>query len=471
MRHILLVDDEQKLGRMLATALQSAGYTVERASTGSEALTKLSTMTFDVVVTDLKLPDLSGIQILQRVRELPDAPDVIMMTAYATAETAVEAMRLGAVDYLIKPFSIDELRIKISRLLGRRQLLEENGNLQAQLQKVQSVESLVGTSARMREVIEQIHQVAATDATVLLLGESGTGKTVLARAIHHQSRRRNGPLCEVHCAALPSTLLESELFGHERGSFTGAVEQRIGHVEKSDHGTLFLDEIGDVPLAIQVKLLRFIQDHQFHRVGSSQLRTVDVRFICASNRNLAQAVRDQTLREDFYYRINVFPIQLPALRERSDDIPKLVQDILRRRHPLVSINQAALDLLQRYPWPGNIRELENVLERAAILVGTGHPAGKSEISVEQLPRSFAEAALPVTSSGLLHPGFSIDRLEKELIFEALARASGNKTEAAKLLGITRRRLYSRLKSIEQGNEPEENLTEPTDGTKPNPNPS
>ena len=232
MRHILLVDDEQKLGRMLATALQSAGYTVERASTGSEALTKLSTMTFDVVVTDLKLPDLSGIQILQRVRELPDAPDVIMMTAYATAETAVEAMRLGAVDYLIKPFSIDELRIKISRLLGRRQLLEENGNLQAQLQKVQSVESLVGTSARMREVIEQIHQVAATDATVLLLGESGTGKTVLARAIPHQSRRRNGPLCEVHCAALPSTLLESELFGHERGSFTGAVEQRIGHVEK-----------------------------------------------------------------------------------------------------------------------------------------------------------------------------------------------------------------------------------------------
>lgn len=466
MRHILLVDDEPKLGRVLATALQSASYTVERVLSGSEALAKLASMTFDVVVTDLKLPDISGIQVLQHVRELPSAPDVIMMTAYASAETAVEAMRLGAVDYLIKPFSIDELRIKIARLIGRRALQEQNGNLQAQLEKVQSIESLVGTSARMREVIEQIHQVAATDATVLLLGESGTGKTVLARAIHHHSRRRNGPLCEVHCAALPPTLLESELFGHERGAFTGAVEQRIGHVEKADRGTLFLDEIGDVPPLLQVKLLRFIQDHQFHRVGSSQLRTVDVRFIFASNRNLAQAVRDQTLREDLFYRINVFPIHLPALRERSDDIPKLVHDILRRRHPLLSIGQPALDLLQRYPWPGNIRELENILERAAILVGTGNAAGQNVIGVEHLPRAFADSALPVTPSGLLHPGFSIDRLEKELIMESLARSSGNKTEAAKLLGITRRRLYSRLKSIENDNESEDNPAESTDGIKP-----
>ncbi|HND11914.1 MAG TPA: sigma-54 dependent transcriptional regulator [Pseudomonadota bacterium] len=456
MRHILLVDDEPKLGKMLATALQSAGYTVDRAMTGGEALKKLASEPFDVVITDLKLPDMSGMQVVQRVRELSGAPDVMMMTAYATAETAVEAMRLGAVDYLIKPFSIDELRIKISRLIGRRMLQEQNGNLQAQLEKAQSIESLVGTSARMREVMEQVQQVGPTDATVLLLGESGTGKTALARAIHQQSRRRNGPLCEVHCAALPSTLLESELFGHERGAFTGAVEQRLGHIEKADRGTLFLDEIGEIPPAVQVKLLRFIQDRTFHRVGSSQARSVDLRIICASNRNLAQAVKDGSLREDFYYRINVFPIHLPALRERSDDIPKLVQDILRRRHPSVTVSQPALDLLQRYPWPGNVRELENVIERAAILVGTDRPHGENVITAEHLPRSFVGSVLPVTTSGLLQPGFSIDRLERDLIWEALARTSGNKTEAAKLLGITRRRLYSRLKSIENDAEAEEN---------------
>lgn len=456
MRHILLVDDEPKLGKVLATALQSAGYTIERAMTGGEALKKLAGMSFDVVVTDLKLPDMSGMQIVQRVRELAGSPDVIMMTAYASAETAVEAMRLGAIDYLIKPFSIDELRIKIARIVGKRMLQEQNGNLQAQLDKVQSIESMVGTSARMREVVEQVQQVATTDATVLLLGESGTGKTALARAIHHQSRRRHGPLCEVHCAALPATLLESELFGHERGAFTGAVEQRLGHVEKADRGTLFLDEIGDIPLPVQVKLLRFIQDRTFHRVGSSQVRSVDVRIICASNRNLTQAVKDGSLREDFFYRINVFPIQMPALRERSDDIPKLVHDILRRRHPAVTVSQPALDLLQRYPWPGNIRELENIIERAAILVGSDRPHGENMISAEHLPRAFADAVLPITPSGLLQPGFSIDRLERELIRESLARTSGNKTEAAKLLGITRRRLYSRLKSIENDSEAEEN---------------
>jgi two-component system response regulator HydG len=394
MRHILLVDDEPKLGRVLATALQSAGYTVERVLSGSEALAKLASMTFDVVVTDLKLPDISGIQVLQHVRELPSAPDVIMMTAYASAETAVEAMRLGAVDYLIKPFSIDELRIKIARLIGRRALQEQNGNLQAQLEKVQSIESLVGTSARMREVIEQIHQVAATDATVLLLGESGTGKTVLARAIHHHSRRRNGPLCEVHCAALPPTLLESELFGHERGAFTGAVEQRIGHVEKADRGTLFLDEIGDVPPLLQVKLLRFIQDHQFHRVGSVSCERSTCGLSSPPIATWPRRCATRRCARICYYRINVFPIHLPALRERSDDIPKLVHDILRRRHPLLSINQPALDLLQRYPWPGNIRELENILERAAILVGTGNAAGQNVIGVEHLPRAFADSRCP-----------------------------------------------------------------------------
>jgi DNA-binding NtrC family response regulator len=448
MRQILLCDDEPKLARMLATALESAGYAVQRAATGKEAIARSTAEPPDVVITDLRLPDMDGLEVLRRVRSGASPPDVIVITAYATTETAVEAMRLGAHDYLIKPFSIDELRIKIARLLSRRALQEQNGQLQAQLDSIYRAESLIGTSARMREVFEQLSQVAATDATVLLLGESGTGKTLLARALHHQSRRRGGPLCEVHCAALPETLLESELFGHERGAFTGAVEQRIGHVERADKGTLFLDEIGELPVSIQVKLLRFLQDRQFFRVGGTQVRTVNVRFICASNRDLAQAVQERSLREDFYYRINVFPIHVPPLRERSDDIPALSTAILRRRHSGATVAPEALELLQRYPWPGNVRELENVLERAVILAGGGGDGAGCVIRLAHLPRTITEEARPVVPTSLLGPGFSIDGLEKELIHEALARASGNKTEAAKLLGITRRRLYSRLKSME-----------------------
>ena len=464
MGHILLCDDEPKLSRMLSTALSSAGYTVHRAATGQDAIKRAQSDAPDVVVTDLRLPDMDGIEVLKRVREAGNPPDVIVITAYATTETAVEAMRLGAHDYLIKPFSIDELRIKIARLLSRRALQEQNGQLQAQLNMIHRAESLIGTSARMREVFEQLCQVATTDATVLLLGESGTGKTLLARALHHQSRRHSGPLCEVHCAALPETLLESELFGHERGAFTGAVEQRTGHVERADRGTLFLDEIGELPGSIQVKLLRFLQDRKFFRVGGTQVRSVDVRFVCASNRDLAQAVRDRSLREDFYYRINVFPILVPPLRERSDDIPALVHSFVQRRHRGAHVALDAMELLQRYPWPGNVRELENVLERALILAGGGSAPADGcgdrsavVIRLSHLPRALGEQARPVLPSNMFQPGFSIDNLERELIHEALARASGNKTEAAKLLGITRRRLYSRLKSMESDAQSEDEV--------------
>ena len=458
MAHILLCDDEPKLSRMLSAALTAAGYSVQRAASGHEALKRAESDSPDVVVTDLRLPDLDGLEVLKRVREGQNPPDVIVITAYATTETAIEAMRLGAHDYLIKPFSIDELRIKIARLLSRRALQEQNGQLRAQLSQIQGAENLIGTSARMREVFEQLSQVATTDSTVLLLGESGTGKTVLARALHHQSRRHGSPLCEVHCAALPETLLESELFGHERGAFTGAVDQRIGHVERADRGTLFLDEIGELPASIQVKLLRFLQDRKFFRVGGTQVRSVDVRFVCASNRDLAQAVRDRSLREDFFYRINVFPIVVPPLRERSDDIPALVSSFVARRHRGAEVAPDAMELLTRYPWPGNVRELENVLERALILAGgscqqSPGERGRSDgsgvvVRLPHLPRALSEQARQVLPSNLFQPGFSIDNLERELIHEALARATGNKTEAAKLLGITRRRLYSRLKSIE-----------------------
>jgi DNA-binding NtrC family response regulator len=437
MRSILLCDDEPRLSRTLTAALTGAGYIVYNAGSCRAAIETATSKPVDLVLTDMRLPDSDGLAVLKALRSLPSAPDALVMTGYATVETAVEGM-------------------KIAQVLERRDLQEHNGQLQEQLDYAHRMESLVGTSAAMREVLEQLYQVASTDATVLLLGESGTGKSLLARALHHQSRRRSAPLCEVHCAALPESLLESELFGHERGAFTGAVEQRIGHVERADKGTLFLDEIGELPASIQVKLLRFLQDRQFFRVGSAQVRSVDVRFVFASNRDLVQAVRDRSLREDFYYRINVFPIRVPALRERADDIPQLVLSFLKRRHPHLSIAPAALGMLTRYPWPGNVRELENVLERATILAGTHAGA---MIQTAHLPRSLAEAP-PIPPPTLLTPGFSLDGLERELIHEALARAGGNKTEAAKLLGVTRRRLYSRLKSMESDSEEAPSSTSP-----------
>ncbi len=450
MRSILLCDDEPKLAKVLSTALTSAGYQVERVSSGQEAIARAQQKRFDLLLTDLKLPDQDGLSVLAAIRSLPQPPDALMMTAYASAETAVSAMRLGAHDYLIKPFSIDELRIRVAQVMGRRALLEQNGQLQAKLGELQRTDHLVGSSARMQQVLDQLFQVAATDATVLLLGESGTGKSLLARVLHQHSRRRSQPLAEVHCAALPESLLEAELFGHERGAFTGAVEQRIGHIESADKGTVFLDEIGELPGSIQVKLLRVLQDKQFFRVGSSQVRSADVRFVCATNRDLAAAVRERSLREDFYYRINVFPIVVPPLREHLDDIPALAAAFLGRRHPGITLSAQALATLSRYSWPGNVRELENVLERAAILVGSQQTTRKSggEIGILHIPASIRDGVQPIVAESLLRPGFSLDGIERELIQEALARARGNKTEAAKLLGITRRRLYSRLKSME-----------------------
>ncbi len=450
MRSILLCDDEPKLAKVLSTALTSAGYSVERAGSGQEAIDRAKQKHFDLLLTDLRLPDRDGLSVLAAIRALPQPPDALMMTAYASAETAVEAMRLGAHDYLIKPFSIDELRIRVAQVMGRRALQEQNGQLQAKLQQLQNADHLVGNSARMRQVLEQLFQVAATDATVLLLGESGTGKSLLARVLHQHSRRRNQPLAEVHCAALPESLLEAELFGHERGAFTGAVEQRIGHIESADKGTVFLDEIGELPASIQVKLLRVLQDKQFFRVGSSQVRSADVRFVCATNRDLAAAVRERSLREDFYYRINVFPIVVPPLREHLDDIPALASSFLGRRHPGMTVSVSALGALSRYSWPGNVRELENVLERAAILAGSQQatPESGGEIGILHIPASIRDGVQPIVAESLLRPGFSLDGIERELIREALARSRGSKTEAAKLLGITRRRLYSRLKSME-----------------------
>jgi two-component system response regulator HydG len=436
MARVLVVDDEPKLGTLLVEALELDGHQAVRAGGGREALALLQHQRFDVVVTDLRMPDLDGLAVLRAVRALPSPPEVVLMTAHATAESAVEAMKAGAADYVIKPFAVDELRLRVHRLAAQREAERRSERLLSRL-----TPELVAESPAMRAVLAAAAQVAATDATVLLLGESGTGKTQLARYLHYRSRRAAAPLVEVHSAALPETLLESELFGHERGAFTGASERRAGHLAAADGGTLFLDEIGELAAATQVKLLRFLQDREFVPVGSTEVRRVDVRVVAATNLDLAGAVRTGRFREDLFYRLNVFAIQIPPLRDRREDIGALAERLLGLRGLAPErLTRAARERLLTMTWPGNVRELENVLERALILAGEGDILAE-HLSSPPATRGRSRAA------DVLVEGFDLDDFERELILAALERAGGNKTAAARLLGITRRRLYSRLEAL------------------------
>ncbi len=438
---ILIVDDEKNMRMVLDRALSGEGYEVSEAASGKEALEKLTDVMPDLVVLDQKMPEMDGLAVLKRVKKLLPQLPVVMLTGHGNVESAVEAIKAGATEYLTKPFDLDELKLVISKALGVRDLFREVDTLRSQLKKQYDVREIVGTSEQMADLFEVIKRVAKTNATVMIYGESGTGKELIARAIHENSNRANKPFIQVSCAALPETLLESELFGYEKGAFTGANTAKKGRFELADGGTLFLDEIGDISPAIQVKLLRVLQEKTFEHLGGTKTIKVDVRIVGATNRDLQEAIADQTFREDLYYRLNVVPITVPPLRDRKEDIPLLVAHFLEKFGSKRKVSTDAMNLLLAYEWPGNIRELENTIERAIIL-GTG-----DAITPDQLPGELRgrrpEGQHPV-SVELPEEGVVLEDLERDLVKQALRRTSNNEAKAARLLGISRHELLYRM---------------------------
>ncbi|MBN2008036.1 sigma-54-dependent Fis family transcriptional regulator [candidate division KSB1 bacterium] len=442
--NILIIDNERRMCHVLKVALETGGHIVELAFDGDEGIEKIRKHRFDVIITDLKMPNKDGMAVLDATKKISANTEVIMMTAYASAQTAVEAMRKGAFDYLIKPFEIDEMKVKVRQILEKNRLAEENTQLKQQLQEKFSIDNIIGQSEAMQQIYKMVEKVAPSDVTVLIRGESGTGKELVAQAIHMNSIRKSEPFVAVNCGALPESLLESELFGHEKGAFTGADKQKLGRFELADNGTIFLDEIGDVTAPTQVKLLRVLQARQINRVGGEATLPIHARTIAATNRDLEAAMKAGQFREDLYYRINVFPIYLPPLRERKDDIPDLITHFLKRNNTLPEkIESRAFNLMMQYSWPGNIRELENIIERMLIL------AGDDVITVDMLPPQIRGEFTSERAVAFEIPdgGLSIEDVEWNLIQNALKKAAGNKSLAAKLLGITRRRLYSMMERL------------------------
>ena len=441
---VLIVDDEKHTREGLQQALQE-NYDVSVASNADEAFNLMEAQEFEVIVTDLRMPGKSGLKIIDKALALPNRPAVIMMTAYGSIDSAVEAMKRGAVDFLTKPVQIERLEILIQRALKTKTLEVEVKQLHERLDEKFNVGAIVGHSPRLAEVIERVKLVAPSKATILIEGETGTGKELIAQAIHQASPRARAAFVAVHCAALPATLLESELFGHERGSFTGATERREGRFELADGGTIFLDEIGEIGPEIQVKLLRFLETRSFERIGGTKTLNVDVRLVAATNRNLELMVKEGKFREDLYFRLNVVRITTPPLRERTDDIPVLLEHFIKvyakeNSYEPVQVEPGAMRHLQAYPWPGNIRELRNFAENAVVL----RRGGKlSEFDLE--PKFRGEVAPPpnMVTPTPSNP-FSVEDNEKRLLREALMKARGNRTRAATLLGISRRTLHRKI---------------------------
>ncbi|MGF7398959.1 sigma-54 dependent transcriptional regulator [Thermoanaerobacterium thermosaccharolyticum] len=441
MRHILVADDEKNMRWALKKALFNDGYVIDEAENGAVALNKFESSIYDLIILDIKMPEVNGIDVLKTIREKDKDIPVIVITAYGEIDTAIQAIKLGAVDYIQKPFDINELKLTIGKALEITNLKEEVKFLREELNGKEF--DIIGESSKLKDVLNIVKKVAPTDATVLLLGESGTGKELIAKAIHNLSKRKDGPYIKVNCAALPENLLESELFGYEKGAFTGALSRKPGRFERANGGTIFLDEIGEISPSIQVKMLRILQEREFERLGGIEILKADVRVIAATNKNLENMVKEGAFREDLFYRLNVVPIQLPPLRERVEDIPILIDYFLDKysknlRLEKFKIDKSAMKFLMEYSWPGNIRELENLVERMLIL---NHG---SVIKKEDLPLGSNKMIKDVDKIVLPPNGISIDELEKNLIEQALERTGYNQTKAAKLLGLTRHTLIYRM---------------------------
>ncbi len=438
-QRVLIVEDEEKLRRVVQLQLQSAGFDVDQAGSAEEALRSADRA--DLVITDLKLPGMDGLQLIASLRRQNSRTPVVVITAFGSVETAVEAMKSGAADFVTKPFSLDHLVTVVQKALEVRALRDENTKLREELGVRYEFDNIVGRSPAMQEIFATITRIAPTRATVLLAGESGVGKDLIARAIHFHSPRRDKPFVKINCTALPENLMESELFGYEKGAFTGAVVGKPGKFEQADTGTVMLDEIGDVPPAIQVKLLRVLQERELERLGSNKTKHVDVRVIAATNVDLRVALENGTFREDLYYRLNVLPLNIPPLRQRKVDIPYLadhfVKKVAKEMGRPCTISDEALDRLMAYDWPGNVRELENAIERSIVLCN-GEVLRADDIKLD------TNRSRPPQSTDFLPPGMNLDQYEQSIIREALRRANGNKSQAARLLGITRNALRYRL---------------------------
>jgi DNA-binding NtrC family response regulator len=454
-KHLLLIEDEASLREAIAEQLADHGYEVDQADSGEIAISRLADFAYDIIVTDLRLPGIDGSAVVEAaVARYPDII-AIVVTGYGTLKDAVQAIKRGARDFVSKPFQIDELLHVLDSALEQRRLRSENAYLRAQLEERYRFEGVVGKSRAMAHLFQLLETVAATNSTLLITGETGTGKEVVARAIHHNSPRRVHRFVALNCSAIPETLLEAELFGHVRGAFTGAVANRLGRLDQAHKGTLFLDEVGTMSAALQMKLLRVLQEREFERVGDSHTTKVDVRVIAATNNDLGRMVADGLFREDLFYRLNVIPVQLPSLRERKVDIPLLVQHFLEKfgassasPRPGVTVSQEAMRRLMAYSWPGNVRQLENAIERAFAL-----SVGRSQIEVRDLPPEVQHARELALSSPITLPedGVDLQRLvgtiEQELIQRSLERTGGNKERAAKLLNLKRTTLVEKLKRL------------------------
>jgi DNA-binding NtrC family response regulator len=453
-KHLLLVEDEAPLREAIAEQLGDRGYQVQQAGSGEEAIERLGDFAFDIIIADLRLPGIDGSAVVEAAVERYPHIIAIVVTGYGTVKDAVEAIKRGAWDFVSKPFQIDELLHVLDSALEQKRLKSENAYLRAQLEERYSFEGVIGKSRAMGRLFQLLETVAPTNSTILITGETGAGKEVVARAIHHNSPRRTHRFIALNCSAIPETLLEAELFGHIRGAFTGAVGNRQGRLEQAHKGTLFLDEVGTMSAALQMKLLRVLQEREFERVGDSHTIKVDVRVIAATNSDLQKMVADGQFREDLFYRLNVIPVQIPPLRDRKEDVPLLVQHFLEKLRtadgPPPTVSQDAMRRLMAYPWPGNVRQLENAIERAMAFTG-----GRLHIDAGDLPVELQHAEAPALSTAVELPdeGINLEALiasiERDLIARSLERTGGNKGQAAKLLNLKRTTLVEKIKRLER----------------------